>query len=595
VDPLFNALPEDLSGLTVEELQAYIDEAQAQADRIAENPAEFLVEGRDFAALKAEMADGVSRIAAVKDELKARAAKKPNDDDADDMSAEKEELAALAEASRSETADEETEDEVEEAEEDEVEEVAAEAEEVAEEDTVVASAEKPASIAPLGKRRLSRPARSKEAEPPVEVERVALTAAAEGLGFSLGADLPDEMSIAEMMVRRRGQFGHSIPEGTHGDQIPIARADWSSLYPPERMLSAEDSESNFAKVAAVTASGEIEKAFADRRQDNSLVATGGLCAPVTPYYQLQMLSVANRPVRAALPAFNADRGGIRYARPATLASITTAVGVKTAAQDAAGGSSAQKTCQVVDCPPFQETDVEIIFHCLQFGNLGARTFPERVAQWNALVLAAHARTAETVLLDGIDAASTQVTASDNGLLGASSNLLSQALTAAQGLRSRHRMDPNTVLRVLYPYWVLDLLVSDVYKSQFERFDMTPDAFVRLLRAGNIEPTFYIDSATGKSQIYGTQAATALLNFPATVVWYLFPEGSFLYVDGGILELGLVRDSVLNKTNDFQIFGESFENVAFVGIESLAITSTTCDSGAVALPIANAECGDWSVS
>ena len=42
---------------------------------------------------------------------------------------------------------------------------------------------------------------------------------------------------------------------------------------------------------------------------------------------------------------------------------------------------------------------------------------------------------------------------------------------------------------------------------------------------------------------------------------IFPEGAFIHVDGGMLELGLVRDSTLNSTNDFQIFGETFENVA----------------------------------
>ena len=160
-----------------------------------------------------------------------------------------------------------------------------------------------------------------------------------------------------------------------------------------------------------------------------------------------------------------------------------------------------------------------------------------------------------------------------------------ALTAAAGMRNRHRMDPDAVLRVLLPRWVLDLLVSDVYRSQFDRFEMTPAAFVALLRAGNVEPSFYIDGATGAAQVFGAQAAGALLSFPATIVWYLFPEGSFLFLDGGVLELGLVRDSVLNETNDFQIFGESFENVCFVGVESLEITTTVCDSGTVSLPAA----------
>lgn len=43
----------------------------------------------------------------------------------------------------------------------------------------------------------------------------------------------------------------------------------------------------------------------------SLVATGGLCAPVTPYYDLK-LCTSPSPVREALPSFAADRGGIRF-------------------------------------------------------------------------------------------------------------------------------------------------------------------------------------------------------------------------------------------------------------------------------------------
>ena len=88
---------------------------------------------------------------------------------------------------------------------------------------------------------------------------------------------------------------------------------------------------------------------------------------------------------------------------------------------------------------------------------------------------------------------------------------------------------------------------------------------------------------GGGQIFGAQGGGALLGFPSTVVWYLFPEGSFLYLDAGTLELGIVRDSTLNSTNDYQIFGEAFENVAFLGFESLKVTSTVCATGEVTAP------------
>ncbi len=124
---------------------------------------------------------------------------------------------------------------------------------------------------------------------------------------------------------------------------------------------------------------------------------------------------------------------------------------------------------MIPCPSFQETDVDTIYHCLRFGNLSSRTFPERVQQWNDLVLAAHARVAENNLLTHIDAFSTQVTAGTLGL-GATSDLFGQILAAVNGMRSRHRMNPEAVLRLLIPDWTIDLLISDVIRSQFQRFD-----------------------------------------------------------------------------------------------------------------------------
>jgi len=53
-----------------------------------------------------------------------------------------------------------------------------------------------------------------------------------------------------------------------------------------------------------------------------------------------------------------------------------------------------------------------------------------------------------------------------------------------------------------------------------------------------------------------------------VTWSLVPTGIF---DGGTLDLGIIRDSVLNATNDFMIFGETFEGVA--ALSSLWVVST----------------------
>jgi len=573
MEPLFPQIPENFADLSDEDLAAFIAETADAVEAVTSAPDEFVTDDRTSDDVFEAANAAVEALEAARAEQHARA----------EASAEEEAAAETEGETEAETeAEDEPEAETEAASEtDRFADLAARA-------TADSTPVEPvvASAAGHARRPLPRPARRNQALTAARTRRsVAVTAAAPNLGHDIGDALDSAMDIAEMMTRRRGQFGSSI--NVKGEKNPIARWDWRDQYGDERTLGMSESR-NYELVAAAY-DPDAMRAELKRRVPLGLTASGGICAPVTPYYNLQMISVADRPVRAALAAFNADRGGMRYARPASLADITDAVGVRTSAEDAAGGTEAEKSCQVVSCPDFIETDVEIIYHCLQFGNLGARTFPERVAQWNNLVLAAHARLAEGELLTAIDGFSTHVGASNLGL-GASASFPSQLITAGAAIRSVNRMDDDAILRALIPVWVLDLLVSDMYRTQFQRFEMSKVEFVTLLRQNNIEPSFYKDSATGRDQVFTAQGdGLALESFPASAWTYLFPEGSFIFLDGGILELGLVRDSVLNRTNDFQIFGESFEGVAYVGVTSYALETEICDTGAVTAPASAPDC------
>jgi hypothetical protein len=48
-----------------------------------------------------------------------------------------------------------------------------------------------------------------------------------------------------------------------------------------------------------------------------------------------------------------------------------------------------------------------------------------------------------------------------------------------------------------------------------------------------------------------------------------------------LDLGIIRDSTLVGTNDYKMFVETFEGIAMVGVEALAVTSTINVNGAAA--------------
>lgn len=457
---------------------------------------------------------------------------------------------------------------------------------------VVEEAEKPKA-----KRPLPKPSAAHRA---VQAEEPAGFVASAGIpGYQPGQRLESKMDIARAMVAAQGAI-ESTPPGFR-QKVVCASVSTTDQYPEERRLKLMKSDpdgwgnDDLIKLARTpggrTPAGISMVASAGME---AMVAAGGVCAPVTPYYGQQFIAVLDRPVRDAMVAFNADRGGVRYNPPIGINTISgsDAIGIVTEEEDSEGGTFAAKTCQTVVCVDAVEVDVDIIYHCVIWSNLTARTFPERVAQYSDTVMAGFARLAESNLLDAIKAGSTNVTQANTNTQGAVSSLLGSVLTAAAGQRSRQRMAPDATLRAIFPAWGRDLLVADIVRSQFQRFDMSEQGLIALLRSYNIEPSFTIDGpSTGTAQVFGAQSAGALEPFPTAMQWALYPEGTWMFLDGGVLELGIVRDSVLNAENQFEIFGESFENAANIGIESLWITTDICPSGTVAAPKDNSSfCG-----
>ena len=542
---LYPVFPDDLSALDDDALAALIEDAQTAVEGVASGS----IDTGDLSAADviAQTEAAVDAIERARGEQTARA---------DEIAASQAALADLAARARGEqpAADEPAAEEAE---------PAAADEPAAEEEPALAAA-----ATPEPQRRSARfaalPRRSDDRAPTDDTAaRPRIQVVSEGVGRAIGTEMPSMRDVAAALLAKRRAFS-AVPEGVSED-VPVVRV--LGAYPSDRILG-DDPVRNWEQVNAVIG-------------EEALVASGGLCAPVQPYYDLDLVSEAMRPVRDALPSFNATRGGIRFMTPPKLSAVTTAIGYITAAQDLAGGTSATKTSQTIPCPAQTEVDVAIIYRQLKFGNLGARTFPEQVENFLGLAQAAWARLAETKIIDGIAAASTATTA--GAVAGAASTLAGQIITAAAGMRSRHRMSRNRTLRVLIPDWAVDLLDVDLARAQFDRLEHRSSDVLSLLRDKNIVVSTFVDGETSSTQVFGTQAASALLGFPSTVIWYIFPEGSFVYLDGGTLDLGVVRDSTLNTTNDFSIFAEGFENVAFLGVESLKVTSTVTANGSVMGP------------
>ena len=390
------------------------------------------------------------------------------------------------------------------------------------------------------------------------VAPVAITAGADIPGYTAGSSVDSMKEVASLMEKRI----HSLRRVNGGDGEQHIVASVTTHFPEERTLT-QDAESNWEKIQAVTS-------------PEAIVASGGHVAPFETRYEIFGLGSTARPVRDSLARFQADRGGIRFVTPPVLSSYGNAVGVWTAANDSAETPDpATKTSLTVTAASENTVATDAVTLQMQFGNLATRAYPELIARHNELGLIQHAREAEQYLLGKIGDASTAVTTTS--LIGFGRDFLVQIGRAAAAYRSRHRMEADAPLRAIVPSWVKDAMAADLALSM--PGDSLLNAYAEVdgyVSARGVNLTASLDQ-----NVYGAQSTGALLEFADSFTWYLFSEGTFLFLDGGTLDLGIIRDSSLVGTNDYKMFVETFEGIAKVGIESLAITSTISVNGVAA--------------
>jgi hypothetical protein len=386
---------------------------------------------------------------------------------------------------------------------------------------------------------------------------VAITAGADIPGYTAGSSM-DSMSDVSVAMEKRL---HALRRVNGGDGEQHIVASITTQYPEARTLT-QDAESNWAKVQAVAG-------------PEALVASGGHSAPFEVKYDIFGLGTTERPLRDALPRFQADRGGIRFVTPPVLSSYANAVGIWTAANDSAETPSpASKLSLTVSAAAENTVATDAVTLQLQFGNLMSRAYPELIARHNELGLIQHAREAEGQILTRLTALSTAVTSTS--LIGVARDFLVTLGRAAANYRGRHRLGADAPLRVIAPYWIKDAMAADLALQMPGDASLNAAAEIDgYIASRNINITYHIDDFTG------SQSASALNEFADTFVWYMFAEGTFLFLDGGTLDLGVIRDSTLVGTNDYKMFVETFEGVAKIGVEGLVVTSTISVNGVAA--------------
>lgn len=396
-------------------------------------------------------------------------------------------------------------------------------------------------------------------------------------GFHAGTALDDDAFVKAFVAASRAKGG--------AGRVEVAHTEFA--YPADRQLGT-DAALNTDRIANAT-------------NPEAIVAAGGLCLPPEVRYDINVLGVTDRPVKGALNAFQTNRGVMQYRAPFDALNMTSGLGVWTQTDDQAivippadPDTNVYKSCYVVSCPGVLEASIYSTYMCLEFPNMTARFDTEWVSATTRAAQIAWARFAENQLLSRLFTAS-KLLKGVGPAVSAIADLLATYDRVIAYYRNRHRLNDTVSLRTIMPLWVVNLLRTDLARrmtmaSPAELFAIAQGQIEAWFGTRNVNVTWHLDGLAAQTvnsvpiaqQYYDDSVAGAVVPaYPANVDALLYVEGDWLFLDGGTLDLGLVRDSELNKRNRYQTFVETFEGVAFTGKESLRLNLPLRPDGSAA--------------
>lgn len=407
-------------------------------------------------------------------------------------------------------------------------------------------------------------------ETKVPEKRLAITASVDIPGVATGDGITSLSSLADVMQRR----AKSMPVTANGSGT--------------EMLVATVRNEFSHTVDDRTKPSDMEELFRFLRREEqgytaeSLVAAGGWCAPSEIRYDF--FNVACSSGLIDLPTFGVSRGGIQFPVSPSLADALLApFGVEfsntsnpwlwTEADDiAAATGSPTKPCVRVPCPDFDEERLECYGICLTAGNLADDAYPEATRNFLQLLMAAHDHAINARLIARMVAESSDAITIGGPVTDAATPRIVNAVgLAATDYRERYGMCLDDVLEVVLPAWIREVIRSDMaWKAGVELMDVTNAQIEALFLPRNVRVQFVDDWQVRGAGQFGN--ATAMTVWPTTVDFLIYAAGTFVHGNGLSLDLGVVRDSVLNETNDHTAaWSEECHLIARVGHESRRYT------------------------
>jgi hypothetical protein len=397
--------------------------------------------------------------------------------------------------------------------------------------------------------------------------RLAVTASIDIPGKAAGADIVSMDDLGDAFSKKSRAIPISRTGSTEQGHIVATIKN--------QFEHTVDNNTSFSKV------GQLIKHLTRPEMAEALVAGGGWCAPSEIRYDFFNIACSDGLID--LPTVGITRGGIQFPVSPSLADAvgSNAFGgfavtfsnasvpwLWTEADDEATVTgSPNKPCMRVPCPTFDEERLDCYGICLTAGNLTNDAYPEATQNTLQLLMAAHERAINARLIALMVAASGAATAITGGAAtdAAAPRIYDAVSLAATDYRARYGMCTDDVLEVVLPYWVRDVLRADLaWKAGVDAWQAVADAEITsFFTARNVRVQWVSDWQVRGSGQFGN--ATGLVAWPTTVNFMIFAAGTFLHGQGMTLDLGVIRDSVLNAENDYTAaWSEECHLIAMVG-------------------------------
>jgi hypothetical protein len=325
----------------------------------------------------------------------------------------------------------------------------------------------------------------------------------------------------------------------------------------------------------------------------TIVAAGGWCAPSQIRYDF--FNIAAQSGMIDLPTFGVERGGINFPVSPSLAdTFSPALPWYTAFSNAtvpwlwtegsdilAVTGSPTKPCIRVPCSTMSDVRLECYGICLTAGNLADNAWPESTANFLRLLMAAHYHAANARYISaiaGLAVANAGCTATGSG---AAAPLLNIAELSGWDYRAKYGMAATDVIEWVLPEWAKGVVRADLAKrtgvSDFMR--IPDDEIARWFDVRNIRVQFVQDYQVRAAGQPGAITTGGITQYPSTLKGLMYAAGTVARGNGMSLDLGVVRDSTLNETNDFTAaWMEECHLIAKFGHEVREYTVNICPDG-----------------